>query len=258
MANLQGRKLEHGNPHTIMAGQCSGAWNSCRFLMKLQLLLYLCTGILSALDPSRSEDSKNLAGTWTKPSLGYTRFNVLPSQRIGAVDQTTAYLPSRINTMNTLRTLVVGPNLPYPTLFGVDLRNWQNLNGLLNVSQVGVFGLCSNDPRRKRVPHPALACWHTSTDPALTYPLPQGQKVMARAWLFNPMGHPSDLYYSDAAAAEIAALVEELRPQVVVLEGLWLYRYIDLFKSYRCRIVLDCHNVEAPLSQQIADTTSGN
>jgi glycosyltransferase involved in cell wall biosynthesis len=160
--------------------------------------------------------------------------------------------------MSTLRTLVFAPNLPYPTFFGVDLRNWQNLNGLMNISQVGIFGLCSNDPRRNQVPRPDLVCWHTSTDPALTYPLPQGQKLTARAWLFDPRGHPSDLYYTDAAAAEIAALVEELKPQIVVLEGLWLHRHIDLLKRYNCRIVLDCHNVEAMLSQQIASATSGN
>ncbi len=160
--------------------------------------------------------------------------------------------------MSTLRTLVVTPNLPYPTFSGVDLRNWQNINGLTSVGQVGVFGLCANDPRCGEAPLMSLALWRSSTDPALTYPPSQGQKLAARAWLLDPLGHPSDLYYSDTAAAELTAVVTAFRPQIVVLEGLWLHRYIDLLKHHNCRVVLDCHNVEAALSQQIGDSASGS
>ncbi len=160
--------------------------------------------------------------------------------------------------MSTRRTLVVTPNLPYPTFFGVDLRNWQNINGLMNAGLVGVFGLCSNDPRDSKSPHASLAFWRSSTDSALTYPPPQGQKLAGRAWLLDPLGHPSDLSYSRIAAVELAEVISEFRPQIVVLEGLWLHRYIDLLKRSNCRVVLDCHNVEVALSQQIGDSTSGN
>src|SRR5438046_3093229 len=122
--------------------------------------------------------------------------------------------------MNLLRTLVIAENLPYPTFKGGDLRNWQNINGLMSMSLVGVFGLCSNDPRRGAVPRASMMFWRSSTDPALTYPPLRGEKLAARAWLFDPMGHPSDLYYSDAAAAEVEILVAEFKPQVVVIEGL--------------------------------------
>jgi glycosyltransferase involved in cell wall biosynthesis len=128
----------------------------------------------------------------------------------------------------------------------------------MSIGQAGVFGICSNDPRRSEVPRTDLAFWRSSTDPALTYPLPQGQKLAARAWLLDPMGHPFDLHYSDAAAAEIAVLLEEFKPQLVVIEGLWLHRYLGPLKRHNCFIVLDCHNVEATLSQQIADATAGN
>jgi hypothetical protein len=50
-----------------------------------------------------------------------------------------------------LRILVLAQNLPYPTFAGLDLRNWQNVNGLMKVGQVGVFGLCSQDPRAGKV-----------------------------------------------------------------------------------------------------------
>ena len=114
--------------------------------------------------------------------------------------------------MGSLRTLVIGQNLPYPTFAGMDLRNWQNINGLARIGEVGVFGLHSNDPRSKKEPPLSLGFWRASTDPALTYPLPK-KKLLARAWLLTPLGHPSDLYYSDAAASEIVELMESFRPE---------------------------------------------
>src|SRR2546422_8368103 len=107
--------------------------------------------------------------------------------------------------MTSLKTLVITENLPYPALKGGDLRNWQNINSLIHTSQVGVFGLCSNDRRRGKVPHHDIAFWRSSPDPALAYPPPQDQRLAARSWLLDPTGHPSDLY-SDIAAAELISV----------------------------------------------------
>jgi glycosyltransferase involved in cell wall biosynthesis len=52
--------------------------------------------------------------------------------------------------------------------------------------------------------------------------------------------------------------VEEFSPHVAVLEGLWLHRYIALLKQHNCRVILDCHNVETPLSRQLANATTGH
>jgi len=154
--------------------------------------------------------------------------------------------------MNPLKTLLITNNLPFPSFKGGDLRNWQNLNGLRGISQVGVFGLYSNGRRRENVPLPGLAFWRSWVDPALSYPPPQGQKLAARGWLLDPLGHPTDLY-SDLAAAELARIVGEFKPQIAVVEGLWLHRYIPILKGYGCRIVLDSHNVEAKLCEQLGD-----
>jgi glycosyltransferase involved in cell wall biosynthesis len=94
-------------------------------------------------------------------------------------------------------------------------------------------------------------------DPALSFPLTKDRKVTARAWLLNPDGHPSDLYYSSTAVAEICGVMAEFRPHVVVIERLWLHRYIDCVKSFGCRVVLDNHNVESALYRQIGESVSG-
>jgi glycosyltransferase involved in cell wall biosynthesis len=156
-----------------------------------------------------------------------------------------------------LRTFLIAENLPYPTFAGMDLRNLQTVNGLVRFSKVGVFGLNSNDPRSKQTPPANLAFWRASTDSTLTYPLPK-KKLAARAWLLDPAGHPSDLYYSDAAATEIAELIESFRPHLIVIEGLWLHRYIPLLKRHCCRLVLDLHAVEAAMFEEMAGSTPGN
>ena len=139
----------------------------------------------------------------------------------------------------------------------MDLRNLQNIHGLATIGAVGVFGLHSNDPRSETKPPVPIAFWRASSDPALTFPLPE-RKLAGRAWLLDPMGHPSDLYYSDAAAGEINGLLNSFRPDVVVIEGLWLHRYIPLVKGHGCRLVLDLHAVETAMFGEIAASTSGN
>jgi len=153
--------------------------------------------------------------------------------------------------------LLVAESLPYPMVKGGDYRNWQHLNTLADCARVGVFGICSNDTRRRRVPDLPLLCWEASTDPALALPPPQGMRLAGRAWLLDPEGHPSDLFFSDHASRELAALVERLRVAIVVLEGLWLNRYLEVIRRSGCRVILDCHNVEAQLAEELAATCTG-
>lgn len=156
------------------------------------------------------------------------------------------------------RILLLAESLPYPTVKGGDLRTWQNLNALASCARVGIFGLCSNDRRRESVPDLALECWETSSDPALTIPPPKGVRLPARAWLLDPQGHPSDLYYSEGAARELSELLGRLRPDIVVLEGLWLHRYLGVIRGAGCRVILDCHNVEAALAAEVGSASRGD
>ena len=159
--------------------------------------------------------------------------------------------------MNSLRILVLSEGLPYPTYKGADLRIWQNINGLMSVGEVGVFGLCSNDPHRF-TPPPGPSFWRSSSDPELTYPPRQNQKLASRAWFFDPRGHPSDWYYSESAVTELTDLLNDFKPQIAVVESLWLHRYIDVLQQQNCQILLDSHNVETATYQGRADRTEGN
>lgn len=150
------------------------------------------------------------------------------------------------------RVLVLSESLPWRPLKGGDLRTWQNINALAGAACVGVFGLCSNDTRRNAPPQLPLAFWTTSTDPALTSPPPKGLRLAARAWLLDPAGHPSDLFYSPGAAAELTRLLASFRPDMVLVEGLWLHGYLGVIRAAGCRTILDCHNVEAAVFHELA------
>jgi glycosyltransferase involved in cell wall biosynthesis len=160
--------------------------------------------------------------------------------------------------MTSLRTLIIAECLPYPPVFGKDLRNWQNVYGLSNLSEVGVFGLRADDPNRHLIPPRQLAVWQATNDPALTNPPPANQLSAARAWPLNPLGHPCDLHFSNAAAEELAEVMASFKPQVVVVEGIWPTRYLNTLKRFDCRIIFDCHNVEAKVFQEIADSREGD
>jgi glycosyltransferase involved in cell wall biosynthesis len=125
------------------------------------------------------------------------------------------------------------------------------------IGEVGVFGLYSNDTNADKVPKTGLAFWKTTTVPAPIYWLP-GQKMSSRAWFLDPVGHPSDMSYSETVAAELDGIMTNFNPHLVVIEGLWLHRYIDVLKCHNCRIVLDNHNVEAAVVQEIANSTFGD
>jgi glycosyltransferase involved in cell wall biosynthesis len=156
------------------------------------------------------------------------------------------------------RVLVLAESLPIPTVKGGDLRAWQNVNALAKFARVGVFGLCSNDTRMNVVPDVPLECWLPSTDEALTSPPPTGMRLKGRAWLLDPDGHPSDIHFSEGAADELSALLARLKIDTVVVEGLWLQRYLAVARAAGCRTILDCHNVEAALFRELASASEGD
>jgi glycosyltransferase involved in cell wall biosynthesis len=154
--------------------------------------------------------------------------------------------------MAELRSFVIEGSLPYPPVSGQDLRNWQNVCGLRSLGPVGVFGLRPNHFDAAAKPS-HIDFWRR---PAKAPPI--NQILAARAWPFDTEGHPADGWYSDNVALEVSDAVMRFDPHVIIVEGVWLYRYIDVLKKSGRRLVVDCHNVEANLYQEIADSTRGD
>ena len=75
-------------------------------------------------------------------------------------------------------------------------------------------------------------------------------------WLRRSDGHPSDRWYSDGVMSELSSFVRELGASVIVVESLWLHRYIAPLRGVGCRVVLDAHGLESMLHDELAASAS--
>jgi glycosyltransferase involved in cell wall biosynthesis len=149
-----------------------------------------------------------------------------------------------------VRAVALVHRLPWPPQSGVDLRNWQNVKALADAGGVAVLGL----GRETATPeHPGIEVWRATSDRSLDAP-PESLPAEMLRLLRDPAGHPSDRWFSEVTAAELRELVAEARPDVVVLAHVFLHRYIAAVRELGCRVVLDAHNLEAPLQQELAGT----
>ncbi|MEM1367161.1 MAG: glycosyltransferase [Cyanobacteria bacterium P01_H01_bin.15] len=145
-----------------------------------------------------------------------------------------------------MRSLFITKNIPYPPVGGVALRNWQNMNILMNWGEVGVFSFSNWNPERKAIA--GLSLWrHCNVVEART-----GKESWARRfWWLRRFGHPeADWAYAQQGARELAAILSEFKPDVVIFEEVWLFRYLQTVRDFGCAIIFDEHNVEADIYQQ--------
>jgi glycosyltransferase involved in cell wall biosynthesis len=144
-----------------------------------------------------------------------------------------------------IRSMLLGPNLPFPTRGGPDLRAWQMVNALVELGTVGVFGLRHESSRRPA--DDRIAMWRSGSDDRLL----STDSLLDLSWMAEGDGLPSSRYYSERVASEISDSVRAFRPEVVVVEGIWLARYLDVVSDVPS-VVLDAHNVETALHREIA------
>ncbi len=148
-----------------------------------------------------------------------------------------------MNGTRTLRSLLVTRSLPRPEHGGGELRSWQTVQALMHAGAVGVFGL-HPEPREPVAP-PGVELWRATRDPNLADT--PGPAQASLNWLRDPGGHPSDRFFSEIGLAEVAATVEEFRPDVVVIDQVWLWRYLPALNDGSRALVLNTHNAEAAL-----------
>jgi polysaccharide biosynthesis protein PslH len=148
------------------------------------------------------------------------------------------------------RSLVVAAALPLPAHSGNALRIWQNVVALAEAGPVGVFGLRADEPAPP--PRDGIELWCSSRDPSLTDPT-RGSSL---DWLRDPVAVPWDQYYSAGALAELEVAIEQFRPDVVVLEEVWLYRYVEPLTGRGWRVVLDVSTIASVESRELAIRSS--
>jgi polysaccharide biosynthesis protein PslH len=146
------------------------------------------------------------------------------------------------------RSVLLAHRLPWPPQSGADLRNWQNVETLALAGEASMLGLSRET---EHPPCDGIVEWRVASDRPLDA-MPDASAAEMIKWLRDPTGHPSDNWFSPVAEAELRDMVERLEPDLVVIEHLWLQRYIPRLKELGCRVVLDAHNLEGPLHEELA------
>lgn len=142
-----------------------------------------------------------------------------------------------------LRTLFISRDPPYPPISGTSLRIWQNVNIMEKYGSIAFFTACRWEPTNKSLPK--IDVWgHYNVDRQRTWI----EKLERKLWWLRPFGHPeADWVYANAAARQLDRLVTEFKPDLVIFEEVWMYRYFPIVRRYPCRTILLEHNIEAPL-----------
>jgi glycosyltransferase involved in cell wall biosynthesis len=150
-------------------------------------------------------------------------------------------------TASKIRTLFITQRVPYGSTDGASLRNLQNINIMMNYGPVAVFSATNWSPTHASLP--GVALWEHAN---IATQLSLAEKLERQVWWLRRRAHPgTDRPYSNTAGRKLDELLTTFQPDLVVLQEVWLYRYLSAVKRHKCRIILDEYNVEADLFQQI-------
>lgn len=156
-----------------------------------------------------------------------------------------------------VRTLVLTEKPLYPPMGGAALRNWQNVNLLKRFGPVGVF--CPQFEHKlvdeaPTVP-PGLAYWTVSAIRRRTFRQKITSRLQMAVWLMTRTNPLSNMFYCPEVAQELDQALTSFKPDVVVIEEIWLSCYLFVIKRHPCRVVYDAHNAETSLFREIFGST---
>lgn len=155
-------------------------------------------------------------------------------------------------TDRSLRTLFIVTGTLYPPTSGRALRNWQNICLLQEYGPVSVLSI--SDKEMPAAELPGIDRWLHFCRP--DFQLSTGEQWQRRAWPLRPDGHPeTDSLYATSVDRALQDFLTSFRPDLAIVEQMWLYRYLATLKRSGCKVILDKHNVEFSLHRQIFGVT---
>jgi glycosyltransferase involved in cell wall biosynthesis len=141
------------------------------------------------------------------------------------------------------RTVLLAEQHPWPTDGGIAMRNAANAAALARLGPLVIVGAGDRAGWLDVSPlgeHAAVGLGHPPRADATD------------GWAADPGGHPSDARWDAATERRWRSLLAEVRPDVVVIEQLWLHHGIAAARDASSSVVLDAHNVEADVYASIA------
>jgi len=129
---------------------------------------------------------------------------------------------------------------------GSELRALHEILALERLGPTSVFALAGGGGP----PHPGLAGWHASSDPAATRRL-RGRSAVE--WLGSE-GSPYEQRYLPTVAAELRRAIREFAADIVVVGPLELCTYLPVAREAAPVVVLDEDVVESVTMRDLAST----
>jgi glycosyltransferase involved in cell wall biosynthesis len=144
---------------------------------------------------------------------------------------------------NSIRTLFISRDPPYPPISGTSLRIWQNVNIMRRYGPVAFFTSCRWEPTNTSLPK--IDVWrHYNVD----RPRSWSEQLERKIWWLRPFGHPTvDWVYANIGARQLDELLAEFKPDLTIFEEVWMHRYLSVVQRYPCRTILLEHNIEASI-----------
>jgi glycosyltransferase involved in cell wall biosynthesis len=142
-----------------------------------------------------------------------------------------------------VRSILVTEAHPWPLTGGIALRNGANAAALARLGPLAIVGVgdrCEERPVSPLGESTAIGLGH----PPVADP--------TDSWRWRPDGHPSDARWDELTERRWREVVRRFRPDVVVIEQLWLHHAIEAAQRAGVPTVLDAHNVEAAVYAAIA------
>ena len=150
-----------------------------------------------------------------------------------------------MKAQSPIKTLFIVKEIPYPPIGGVCLRNWQNINIMTEYGAVAVFAIDHQESDVKELPNVNAFHYHQ---------LKNSNSISSVNKDQNNLDDLSCKYIDDNCDRQgieiLKSIMIDFQPDLVIIEQLWLFRYMEILKSYPCKIILDEHNIEADLLKQ--------
>jgi polysaccharide biosynthesis protein PslH len=164
----------------------------------------------------------------------------------------------QIVNQKSIKTLFITRHLPYPPMGGAALRNWQNINIMLQFGSVAVVSLQSEESNVEAKYPSGVTLWKNYQIKSIDSKSSFVSQINQKLWFLQSQKHPWTIQlYSVKIVEELEKILLEFEPQIIVFEELWLYPYFQQLQSYRGYFIYDAHNVEVPLRQKLYNSVMG-
>ena len=141
----------------------------------------------------------------------------------------------------SIRTLFI-TKLPFPPMGGEHLRSWQNINILSQFGPVHVFSIFRYDYDESQIG--TVETWRSYNVNQQPFPWNKLEPIL---WWIQKRGLWDYWPFRYSAARQLDDMLTVLKPDLVVIEELWLYPYLAIAQRHGCPVIFDHHNVEALL-----------